>query len=62
MSDQNRLFGNEQLMGRPREARTQNMESGDGWINDAFDDFNSPPEGCLNYLLDRLMTPLGRYW
>ena len=48
----------EQLMETPEgQAWTANMESGDGWINDAFDDFNSLPEDCLNYLLDSFDDP-----
>jgi hypothetical protein len=48
----------EQLMETPEgQAWTANMESGDGWINDAFDDFNSLPEDCLNYLLDSFEDP-----
>ena len=48
----------EQLMETPEgQAWTANMESGDGWINDAFDDFNSLPEDCLNYLLESFDDP-----
>ena len=48
----------EQLMETPEGvAWTANMESGDGWINDAFDDFNSLPEDCLNYLLNSFDDP-----
>ena len=48
----------EQLMETPEgQSWTANMESGDGWINDAFDDFNSLPEDCLNYLLNSFDDP-----
>ena len=49
----------EQLMETPEgQAWTANMESGDSWVNDAFDDFNSLPEDCFDHLLSSFEDPV----
>jgi hypothetical protein len=48
----------EQLMETPEgQAWTANMESGDSWVNDVFDDFNSLPEDCFEHLMNSFEDP-----
>jgi len=40
------------------QAWTAKMASSAPWVNDAFDDFNSLPEDCLNHALDSFGDPV----